>query len=131
MEGKFLVFAKDNFPDNDIVIECADMDDMNNYADECRNQGYISVRTKFKSKAGWIIYSATAEDTKKLGGLGICDACDNFSDKCFLVAILNSYLCNECFDQWDKASMYYPEDEPIERRREAYYDAAFGIEGGT
>ena len=80
---------------------------------------------KFKSKVGWVVYEATAEDTVQLGGRGICDDCDKPSPTGFLVAILNSYLCPECYKKWDGTGRYYHEDKPVEDRRIAYFDHVF------
>jgi hypothetical protein len=41
-----MVYAKDYDPENDIEIECDDIDDMNKYAEACRKQGYKEVWTE-------------------------------------------------------------------------------------
>jgi hypothetical protein len=82
---------------------------------------------KFKSKVGWVVYEATAEDTLKLGGLGICDNCNNYSPTGYLVAILNSYLCPECYKKWDAGARFYPEDVPVEKQHIAYFDHVFKL----
>ena len=81
---------------------------------------------KFKSKVGLTIYEATADDTKKLGGRGICDWCGNHSKKGFLIAVLNSYYCPECYAKFDSSSKMYEEDLPVEKRHVAYFDTVFG-----
>ena len=80
---------------------------------------------KFKSRVGYLIYEATAADTEKLGGFGICDNCSSYSETGFLVAVLNHYMCCECFAEWDNGSRMYLEDLHVERKREAYYDYIF------
>jgi len=80
---------------------------------------------KFKSKVGYLIYEATAADTEKLGGLGICDDCNNYSETGFLVAILNHYMCPKCYAEWNEGSRMYSEDLPVERKHESYYDWVF------
>ena len=52
---------------------------------------------KFKSKAGHVVYEATSKDTEKLGGYGVCDYCGNYAEKGYLIAVLNSYYCPDCF----------------------------------
>lgn len=80
---------------------------------------------KFLSKAGLVVYEAKAIDTEALGGAGICDHCNFYSDKGFLIAILNHYVCKECYEEWDKQSTYYPEDKPIEDKRVEFFDEFF------
>jgi hypothetical protein len=41
----YLVTAKDGKKENDITIECSDMQDMVNYALACKEQGYTEVNT--------------------------------------------------------------------------------------
>jgi hypothetical protein len=48
MNGKFMVYAIDKDPFNNISIECSDIEDMDNYANACKEQGYIDVKTKAK-----------------------------------------------------------------------------------
>jgi len=83
---------------------------------------------KFKSKAGYTVYEATAKDTEKLGGCGICDSCSSYSEKGYLIPVMNHYHCPECFKEWDKRANYYPEDLAIEEKNEAYYDSVFGFD---
>lgn len=45
MGKNFMVYAKGCIPENDIEIECFDVDDMNHYAQACREQGYKEVTT--------------------------------------------------------------------------------------
>jgi len=82
---------------------------------------------KFKSKAGHVVYEATSKDTEKLGGYGVCDYCGNYAEKGYLIAVLNSYYCPDCFKDWEKTARNYPEDRNIEKRREKYYDSVFFI----
>lgn len=46
---KYMVYAKDYEPENDIKIECADIYEMNKYAEACRKQGYKEVCTEVES----------------------------------------------------------------------------------
>ena len=40
MKLKYLVYAIDKEPENNIVLECADLSEMNRYANACKKQGY-------------------------------------------------------------------------------------------
>lgn len=48
MNGKFTVYAIDEDESNNITIECSDIQDMDNYAKACIEQGYKEVYTKAK-----------------------------------------------------------------------------------
>jgi hypothetical protein len=82
---------------------------------------------KFLSKAGLVVYEATANDTVKLGGAGICDHCNTYSQTGFLIAILSSYVCKSCYDEWNARSKKYSEDQPMEERKVIYFDSVFQI----
>ncbi|MHB8171252.1 MAG: hypothetical protein ACYDG6_06885 [Thermincolia bacterium] len=47
-DKRFMVYAIDKDPANNISIECSDIDDMDKYANACKEQGYIEVRAKAK-----------------------------------------------------------------------------------
>jgi len=47
-DKRFMVYAIDEDSSNNISIECSDIDDMDKYANACKEQGYIEVRTKAK-----------------------------------------------------------------------------------
>lgn len=53
----------------------------------------------------------------------ICDHCNEYIEDdatCYYVAVLNSILCKECFDNWIANANYYPEDAAIERKNYEY-----------
>ena len=76
---------------------------------------------QFKSKCGYIIFKCTALEIISIGGLGICDHCNNFSEVGYLIPVLNHWLCESCFLKWDENSTYYPEDIPFEKKNTKYY----------
>lgn len=82
---------------------------------------------KFISNAGYVVYEATANDTEKLGGCGICDFCGKHSPTGYLIPVLNAYYCPDCYKEWDKSSRMCPEDLHIERKRIAYYESVLDI----
>lgn len=83
--------------------------------------------TKTTTKAGHIAYSVAAAETAKLGGLGICDECNEYAPTGFLVPVLNHYMCPSCFKYWCSVARYYPEDRPVEARNAKYYEAVIGL----
>jgi len=83
---------------------------------------------KFLSKSGYVVYEATASDTEKLGGKGICDLCGSYSPTGYIVPVLNRYYCSRCYKSWDENTKMYPEDLLIEKKRIAYYDSVFSCQ---
>ena len=57
----------------------------------------------------------------KYGCIGICDFCAEIVDEGYYVAVLNQWLCQECYEDWMRTAINYPEDREIEQRNyEAY-----------
>lgn len=80
---------------------------------------------KFKSRAGLVVYKVSAKEMAIIDSPGICDFCGKKPNSGFLVAVMNKWMCPECYKDWDEASKYYPEDAHIEKRNEEYYDHVF------
>ena len=70
---------------------------------------------KIISKAGYIAYEATENDSRKLGGIGVCDFCGKHAVTGYLIPVMNAYYCPECYKSWDENSVMYPEDLHIEK----------------
>lgn len=83
---------------------------------------------KIKGKSGHIAYNATDNEIALLGGIGICDHCNKFANSGYLVPILNHYMCETCFNEWDSKATYYPEDAHIEERTSKYYEKVIPME---
>jgi len=77
---------------------------------------------KMKTRSGYIAYKATALETLQIGGQGICDECNTYSETGYLVPVLNHYQRPSCFKAWKKRVKYYPEDRYIEDRNAAWYE---------
>lgn len=53
-----------------------------------------------------------------LKGLGICDSCCvTQMSTGFLIPVLNSVYCKECFDQWNSEAKFYKEDVDYENMK--------------
>lgn len=61
------------------------------------------------------------------GGPGICDTCARLSQKGYYIAVLNRWICPECFVQWKSYARWHPEDADIERKNFNFYAPRFGI----
>lgn len=77
---------------------------------------------KTVSKCGYTVYIASAHETFLLGGYGICDHCNEFTPNGYLIPVLNSYICSDCYKSWDERAIYYPEDIPAQDRTSQYYE---------
>jgi len=53
--------------------------------------------------------------------MGICDSCGQASFDGYYIAVLNSYYCPKCYEDWLKRAVYYPEDAPIEEKNFAFW----------
>ena len=73
------------------------------------------------------IIECSASEVLKWGGMAICDTCNQHSKKGYYVAVLNRWLCPECFEEWKGCAKYYPEDEPIERKNFNIYGHILGL----
>lgn len=50
----------------------------------------------------------------KLGGLCICDSCNKGMFKSIFIGALNRAYCEDCYTNFEKRSVYYPEDSRYE-----------------
>lgn len=68
------------------------------------------------------------EIINKLHGLAICDSCNakNMQNG-YLIPILNSVYCKECFDKWASRSKLYSEDEAYELDKISAFSEVLGI----
>lgn len=79
----------------------------------------------FKNEKGFLILEVSRdrmlERLEKCGCLGICDFCAVIPEKGYYVAVLNQWLCKECFDDWYGCAERYSEDIPIEEKNYTIY----------
>lgn len=68
-----------------------------------------------ESSKNFKVIEVSLIDMIKIGSFGICDHCNGklFNDG-YYVAVLNSILCKECYEEWHKNAKYYTEDKQIE-----------------
>lgn len=52
----------------------------------------------------------------KLGSFGVCDSCNTTSHIGYWVAVLNCWLCPDCYQDWYNGATNYPEDRVIETK---------------
>ncbi len=83
---------------------------------------------KFINEKGFAVYEMTGVETMEFGGYGICDSCNKSAVKGYLIPVLNSYFCEECYKRWIERAKYYEEDRLFEMRKIGYYDSILSAE---
>jgi len=68
------------------------------------------------TKQGFQIINVGVPEMLKLGGLCICDSCNNAMFKGTFIGALNRVYCPECYTDWHENATYYEEDKPYETR---------------
>ena len=76
---------------------------------------------KHKNEKGFLVIRTEQSEITCLGGLGICDDCNQKSHTGYLIAVLNRWFCDKCFTEWYNRAKYYKEDRHIEKRTFEYY----------
>lgn len=62
-----------------------------------------------------------------IGGPGICDMCNCKPEQGVYIAVLNDWVCTECYKKWVARARRHIEDMPIENRNFERYRKAFGV----
>lgn len=82
---------------------------------------------EFLNNKGFLVLEVSRERMlerlEKYGCQGICDSCICIPDKGYYVAVLNQWLCKDCFDEWYSDAVRYQEDIPIEKKNYECYKA--------
>lgn len=80
------------------------------------------------TEKGFLVMEVSREELiSALGELtmGICDFCANSPEVGYYVAVINQWLCKDCYEKWHERAEYYPEDSKIETRNYQYYKREF------
>ena len=64
----------------------------------------------------------------EFGGLGICDHCNSKSDIGYYVAVINSWICKECYDKFMLRAVRYNEDIAIENKYFEIYKKLLNVQ---
>lgn len=86
---------------------------------------------KILTKSNHIAYECSAKEISLCGGIGICDECGKQAKAGYLVPVLNHWMCEECFNDWQSYAKHYAEDDEFERRYADYYESVIPLEGDT
>ena len=84
---------------------------------------------EFQNYKGFLILEISRQEMidklAEYGCLGICDFCGKSTGNGLYVAVLNKWLCPDCFYEWYVRAKRYIEDIPIEERNYKYYKSLF------
>ena len=80
-----------------------------------------------ENKKGFKVIECSLEECMNWGGLGVCDDCGRKADNGYYVAVLNSWLCEECYDKFTERAVRYIEDIAIETRHFDTYKEILGL----
>lgn len=76
----------------------------------------------------FLIIECTAHEIYiTIGGYGICDNCSEPSAKGYYVAVLNRWLCPDCFERWKEYAHWYQEDADVENKNFGFYAPRLGV----
>ena len=63
--------------------------------------------------------------TARFGAVGVCDRCDHTPHTGYYVAVLNYWLCPDCFRNWYQDAEHYEEDLAYEEKMYRSYRKLF------
>jgi hypothetical protein len=83
---------------------------------------------EIKTDKGFLVMQVSRKELMDALGemtLGRCDFCFDEPNDGYYVAVLNQWLCKDCYDKWLANAEYYPEDAKVEIRNYNYYKKLF------
>ena len=63
--------------------------------------------------------------TARFGAIGVCDRCGHAPHTGYYVAVLNYWLCPDCFRNWYQDAEHYEEDLAYEEKKYRSYRKLF------
>lgn len=83
---------------------------------------------KVENEKGFLVIEVSStEYIEKIGGMAICDSCNEDSFIGYYIAVLNHWVCPKCYQEWIERAKRYPEDIRIEERNFDYYSKLLEI----
>lgn len=83
---------------------------------------------KVENEKGFLVLEVShIECITRLGGYGICDSCNKASEKGYYVAVLNHWMCPDCYNKWINRATRHKDDISIEERNYAHYCKQLGV----
>ena len=80
------------------------------------------------TEKGFLVMEVSREELiSALGELtmGVCDFCTDSPEVGYYVAVINQWLCKDCYEEWYERAEHYPEDIKFEERNYKYYKRLF------
>lgn len=82
---------------------------------------------KVDNEKGFLVLDVSRFEILCCGGFGICDSCNNTTSSGFYIAVLNSWQCPDCYNQWMLTAKRYDEDSEVESRNYKFYSTQLGL----
>lgn len=64
---------------------------------------------------GFKVIKTTMSECLTWGGMAICDHCNHSAREGYFVAVLNHWVCPECYKEWYNSAKVYEEDKHYEK----------------
>ena len=76
----------------------------------------------------FLVIEATAQEMHTVClSPGICDYCGKPSEKGYYIAVLNSWYCPSCYEEFKKRAVWRHHDHVVEQRNYQYYGKLLGV----
>lgn len=83
---------------------------------------------KVENPKGFLVIEVSGtENIEKIGGMAICDSCNSHSSDGYYIAVLNHWVCPDCFNEWIERAKRHEEDIRIEQRNYDFYSQLLGL----
>jgi len=79
---------------------------------------------------GFKVIKTTATECLKWGGMAVCDHCNkevSYDSSGYFIAVLNHWVCPECYDKWLEKAILHKDDKPYESKIFKRYAKLLGL----
>ena len=78
---------------------------------------------EIKTSEGFLVLKVSNQELSKANGQEycVCDKCLSAVDYGYYVAVLNLWLCSECYANWKKNAIRYSDDILVEKKNYQFY----------
>lgn len=83
----------------------------------------------FYTPQGYSYIKCTPQECFNWGGSCICDMCDTYMapDNIYLIFVLHSAICQDCFDEWIKRTKRYDDDIELQTKNDILFYRSYGF----
>lgn len=83
---------------------------------------------KVENSKGFLVIEVSGiESIEKIGGMAICDSCNSHHSQGYYIAVLNQWVCPDCYNEWIARAKRYEEDIRIEQRNYDLHSQLLGL----